>query len=91
MAQATGLSRLTIYRLLQSFEDSSESKSLLRYLGGKARGRGIISAITAVMGETYAEPFFGGGSICLALIKRDSVCSAVINDADPREAAFGRR
>jgi len=40
------------------------------------------------MGETYAEPFFGGGSICLALIKRNSVCSAVINDADPRVAAF---
>lgn len=88
MARATGLSRPTIYRLLQSLEDSSESKTLLRYPGGKARGRGIIPAITAVMGETYAEPFFGGGSICLALIKRNSVCSAVINDADPRVAAF---
>jgi hypothetical protein len=70
--------------MLGTVQRIADAMTVAVAMSRQSTGRGIISAITAVMGETYAEPFFGGGSICLALINRNSVCSVVINDADLR-------
>lgn len=70
--------------------------SFFRYPGGKSKlNKQILAAIDAILTETgsgnfeYREPFFGGGSIGLSLLKnRTDIKKAWINDKDPGVASL---
>lgn len=63
--------------------------SPLRYPGGKTR---FVPHFVKWLGEErfprVVEPFCGGASVSLGLLKNDIVDEAVISDADPLVAAF---
>jgi DNA adenine methylase len=70
--------------------------SFFRYPGGKAKLTTQILAkakeiTTGIDRDTYIEPFFGGGSVFLALYQEDlfpNLISVFVNDKDPGIAAI---
>lgn len=67
--------------------------SPLRYPGGKARLRYLLAeVIDSSMSQCalYIEPFAGGAGAALGLLDTDIVDEVLINDLDPRVAAFWR-
>ena len=60
---------------------------LLRYPGGKSRGRWSNFIVDAIKkryeGGTFGELFFGGGGITLKLMKQGVIESLLINERDP--------
>lgn len=74
--------------------------SLLRYCGGKSKqAKYIVPLITVPPGGIFCDPFVGGGSVVLAMAKREMNIRArsynppramqiIINDLDPGVAAF---
>lgn len=60
---------------------------LLRYPGGKSRGRWSNFIVDEIRdrykGGTFGELFFGGGGITLKLLKQGSIESLLINEFDP--------
>ncbi len=60
---------------------------LLRYPGGKSRGKWsnfIVDTVKAHYGGgTFGELFFGGGGITLKLLKQEAIETLLINEFDP--------
>jgi len=67
--------------------------SPLRYPGGKgglSRLLGHIIALNGFNDAVYAEPYAGGAGAALGLLYSERVSRVLINDIDPRVAAFWR-
>lgn len=67
--------------------------SPLRYPGGKARFVPLVRDIMEASPDhcgVYVEPFAGGAGVALGLLEKRCVERVVINDIDPRVAAFWR-
>jgi len=65
--------------------------SPLRYPGGKGCLAGFLAevmSLNGLSGAAYYEPYVGGAGAALELLRRGCVSKVVINDADPRIAAF---
>lgn len=68
-----------------------KSISPLRYPGGKASLAGFLEDVidlNDLRGCSYYEPYAGGAGAALTLLKRGSVSSICINDADRRIYSF---
>lgn len=65
---------------------STNTRSILRYPGSKARFVGLIEESirrNKLAVEVFAEPFCGGASVSIALLEKGIVQSIALNDADP--------
>jgi len=69
----------------------SETRSILRYPGSKARlARFVAQTIlfSGVQNPIFIEPFCGGSSVSIALLEADAVDEIVLNDVDPLVASL---
>lgn len=69
----------------------SETRSILRYPGSKARlARFIAQTIVfnGVQNSIFVEPFCGGSSVSIALLEADVVDEIILNDVDPLVASL---
>lgn len=65
------------------------SNTIMRYPGGKTKlATKIIKNLNLNPDREYREPFFGGGSVGLGVIRSGTIKSVWLNDADPAIAAF---
>lgn len=65
---------------------STNTRSILRYPGSKARFVEFIANVMRLNGlrfEVFAEPFCGGASVSIALLEKGVVKNIALNDADP--------
>lgn len=65
---------------------STNTRSILRYPGSKARFSGFIAkaiALNAPRPRLFVEPFCGGASVSIALLEEGVVDAIAINDSDP--------
>lgn len=65
---------------------STNTRSILRYPGSKARFMEFIAktiALNTVMPRLFVEPFCGGASVSIALLEQSKVDEVAINDVDP--------
>src|SRR5579871_4419581 len=70
---------------------SYPSESLTRYIGGKTfLAKDIPFRWTLGRGNTYVEPFVGGGSVALTQASVWDSCKIILNDADPEVVALWR-
>ena len=64
----------------------SNTRSILRYPGSKARFVDFIANVIRLNGlriNVFAEPFCGGASVSIALLEKGLVDKIALNDADP--------
>jgi len=65
---------------------STNTRSILRYPGSKARFVEFIANVIRLNGlriDVFAEPFCGGASVSIALLEKGLVEKIALNDADP--------
>ena len=65
---------------------TTNTRSILRYPGSKARFRDFIAkaiALNTARPRLFVEPFCGGASVSIALLEDGVVDKIAINDADP--------
>jgi len=65
---------------------STNTRSILRYPGSKARFVEFIANVIRLNGlriDVFAEPFCGGASVSIALLEKGLVDKIALNDADP--------
>lgn len=70
---------------------STNTRSILRYPGSKARFANFIASCIELNGlrdSLFVEPFCGGASVSIALLERGIVDRVALNDADPLIAAL---
>ena len=70
---------------------STNTRSILRYPGSKARFANFIAAcvrLNGIRNSLFVEPFCGGCSVSIALLEDGVVERIALNDADPLIAAL---
>ncbi|MEK6708694.1 MAG: DNA adenine methylase [Pseudomonadota bacterium] len=70
---------------------STNTRSILRYPGSKARFADFIAScvrLNGIRNSLFVEPFCGGASVSIALLEDGVVDRVALNDADPLIAAL---
>lgn len=70
---------------------STNTRSILRYPGSKARFADFIAScvrLNGIRNGLFVEPFCGGASVSIALLENGAVDRVALNDADPLIAAL---